>query len=134
MYNNWKVREFDYKEIDGQLLVGLDFGFVNDPTALVVSIVKDKVIYIFRNYTAQGLTNDKIAEVIKSLGLSKSIIIADSAEQKSIEEIRRLNVTRIRPARKGPDSIIHGIQFLQQYEIVVHPECEAIITELENYS
>ena len=68
------------------------------------------------------------------MGFSKSTIIADSAEPKSIEEIKRLGISRIRPSLKGKDSIIHGIQKLQQYQIIVDPNCEGVITELENYS
>lgn len=48
--------------------------------------------------------------------------------------MRRLGIYRIRPSVKGQDSIIHGIQKLQQYELIVHPSCETVITELENYA
>ena len=65
---------------------------------------------------------------------SKSIIIADAAEQKSIEEIKREGINKIKPCKKGKDSIIYGIQKLQNYEIIVHPICTEIITEFENYS
>ena len=68
------------------------------------------------------------------LGFSKSVIIADSAEPKSIEELRRDGISRIRESIKGKDSVIHGIQKLQNYKIIVHPTCEKIITEFENYS
>ena len=76
----------------------------------------------------------QIAEAIKRLGFSKSVIIADSAEPKSVAELRKLGLYRIKESVKGPDSIINGIQKLQQYQILVSPECEEIITELENYS
>lgn len=62
------------------------------------------------------------------------MIIADSAEQKSIEEIKREGISRIRECAKGKDSIIHGIQLLQNYEIIVRPSCSELITEFENYS
>ena len=68
------------------------------------------------------------------MGFSKSVIIADSAEQKSIEELKRAGLIRIRPSKKGPNSIIYGIQQLKQYEIIVHPKCEETIIELQNYS
>lgn len=136
VFQNYKVEEFDNAEIKGQLLVGLDFGFVNDITALTASILDEdnKKIYIFKEWGATNKTNDEIAKIIVSLGFGKSTIIADSAEQKSIEEIKRLGVSRIIPCSKGKDSILHGIQKLQQYEIIVHPSCEGVITELENYS
>ena len=134
VYYNWKVEDFDHSKIQGKLLVGLDFGFVNDPSALVASICKDKNIYIFKEWGATNKTNDEIAEIIKQLGFAKSTIIADSAEQKSIEELRRKNIYAIKPSTKGPDSIIHGIQRVQQYNLIVHPSCTETIIELENYS
>lgn len=136
IYNNWKIKEFDHSILEGKLLVGLDFGFVNDPSALVASILdeQNKKIYIFKEWGDTGKTNSQISEIIKNLGFSKSVIIADSAEQKSIAELKRSGIIRIKGASKGRDSIIFGIQKLQQYEIIVHPSCDQTITELENYS
>lgn len=136
VFNNWKVADFDHAAINGQLLVGLDFGFVNDTSALVASILdeEEKTIYIFEEWGETGRTNDEIAKVISSLGFAKSTIIADSAEQKSIEELRRGGIYRVKACAKGPDSILHGIQKLQQYKIIVHSSCTEVITELENYS
>lgn len=136
VFQNWKSEEFNHADIKGELIVGLDFGFVNDVSALVASILDEanKRIYIFREWGDTGKTNQELAKIIESLGFAKSIIIADSAEKKSIEEIKRAGVNRIRASVKGPDSIMHGIQQLQNYEIIVHPSCTGIITELENYS
>ena len=134
VYYNWKQQEFNYQEIEGKTLIGLDFGFTNDPTALVASIQTENKIYIFKEWVDTNKTNPQIAEAIKSLGFSKSIIVCDSAEPKSIEELRRNGITRARESIKGPDSIIHGIQKLQEYEIIVHPSCQEVITEFENYS
>lgn len=136
VFQNWKSEEFNHAEIKGDLIVGLDFGFINDISALVASILDEanKRIYIFREWGDTGKTNQELARIIESLGFSKSIIIADSAEKKSIEEIKRAGVNKIRASVKGPDSIMHGIQQLQNYEIIVHPSCTGIITELENYS
>lgn len=133
VYNNWRVEDFETPK-DGRLVVGLDFGFTNDPTAIVASIVKDDDLFIFREYTGTGKTNQQIAEIITSMGFAKSVIIADSAEPKSVAEIRRCGIMRIRESQKGKDSIIHGIQRLQGYHMHVHPSCENIITELENYA
>lgn len=136
VFQNWKVQEFDNAEIDGQLMVGLDFGFVNDISAIVASLLveKEKRIYIFKEYGATGKTNKDLINIIQSLGFSKSVIIADSAEPKSIAEIKAGGIGKIRACKKGADSIIHGIQQLQNYEIIIHPSCEGIITELENYT
>jgi phage terminase large subunit len=121
---------------DLYICCGLDFGFSLDPTAFVASILdeKDKKIYVYREIVVKGKTNIELADLLTTEGFSKAIIIADSAEPKSIEELRQEGIRRIRPSKKGPDSIIHGIQKLQQYEIIVDPSCIHVITELENYS
>lgn len=136
VFKNWKVREFNHAEIDGQLMCGLDFGFVNDISAFVASLIdeKNKRIYVFKEYGATGKTNKDLVDIITALGFNKSTIIADAAEPKSIEEIKRAGINKIRACKKGPDSIIHGIQKLQNYEIIIHPSCTGIITEFENYT
>ena len=136
VYNNWKTEMFNNADIKGTLICGLDFGYVNDKTAFVASILdeKNKRIYVFKEWGDIGKTNPEIAQIIHSLGFSKSVIVADSAEQKSIEELRRDGLIRIRASKKGPDSIIHGIQQLKQYEIIVHPRCQEVILELQNYA
>lgn len=136
VFTNWKVEEFNHIDLPGTLLVGMDFGFVNDVSTIVASILNEdtKTIHIFKTWGDTGKTNDQLAAIIKNMGFAKSTIIADCAEQKSIEEIKRLGVTRIKASAKGKDSIIHGLQKLWQYDIIVHPSCEGIITEFENYS
>lgn len=136
VYNNWKIEDFDHRFLKGELIIGLDFGFVNDISAIVASIIDEnnKKIYIFKEYGATGKTNTELAQIITSLGFSKSVIMADSAEPKSIEELKRQGISRIRACAKGKDSILHGIQKIQQYEVVVHPSCEGVITEFENYT
>ena len=136
VFQNYKVEEFDHTKINGVLLCGLDYGFVNDISAFVASLLdeENKKIYVFKIWGDTNKTNDELSNIIKSMGFSKSIIIADCAEQKSIEEMKRAGILRIKPSVKGADSIIHGIQKLQQYDIIIHPSCEGIITEFENYS
>lgn len=136
IYNNWQKMDFDSTKLKGQLLCGLDFGYTNDPTAFVCSLLveSESRIYVFSEWGGTGHLNDEIADQIKRMGFAKSIIMADSAEQKSIEEIKRKGVNRIKPCAKGKGSILQGIQQLQQYEIIVHPDCVNTIEELENYS
>lgn len=133
VFNNWRTGRIEDTH-DWNLLCGLDFGFTNDPTAFVVSFQKDNTLFISREYVKTGLLNDQIATVIKELGFAKSTIIGDSAEVKSIEELRRAGLYRIYPATKGQGSILQGIQKLQQYDIIVDPRCEHTITELQNYA
>lgn len=136
VFTNWRVEEFDYTQIKGQLMCGLDFGFSVDISAFVASIMDEEhgKIYVFKEWGDTGKTNKDLINVITSLGFAKSVIMADAAEPKSIEEIKRGGIQKMRACKKGADSIIHGIQKLQNYEIIVHPSCEGLITELENYS
>lgn len=132
----WHIEDFNHIEIKGKLMVGMDFGFTNDPSVIVASLLDEEAgkLYVFKEWGATGKTNPELVKVIQSLGFAKSMIVADSAEQKSVEEIRRAGISRIKPSVKGPDSIIHGIQKVQQYEMIIHPSCVELITELENYS
>ena len=116
---------------------GLDFGYTNDPSAFMhVKVDTDnKRLYILEEYVKTGMLNDEIATVIQSLGYSKEVITADSAEIKSIAELqRRHGIERIRPARKGQDSVLNGIQYIHQYELIVDERCFNTINELENYT
>lgn len=119
-----------------KLWVGLDFGYVNDPSALVWGYWDEAAhtIYITGEYVKTGMLNDEIAARIIDLGLSKEIIIADAAEEKSIAEIRRAGIRRIKASRKGPDSVVHGIQWINQQRIVVDERCIHTLEETENYT
>ncbi|EOU1120046.1 PBSX family phage terminase large subunit [Clostridium perfringens] len=141
IYTNWKEESFDYKEIlknnrNTKAIFSLDFGYTNDPTAFVCSIIDkiNKKLWIFDEFQEKGLLNDEIAEKIIDLGYRKEVIVCDSAEPKSIEELKRNGLSRVKGAVKGRDSIINGIQLIQQYEIIVHPKCTEIIEELKNYT
>ena len=93
------------------------------------------MLYITGEYDKKGLTNDKIAEVLVNLGLSKEIIVADSAEPKSIEELRQYGIKRIRQSVKGRDSVINGIDKLLSCEIVIDDRlCPHTVEEFENYT
>lgn len=141
IYTNWKVEDFDYREIlrsvkDSKAIFSLDFGFTNDPTAFVCSILDEinKKIWIFDGFEEKGLLNDEIAKKIIQMGYRKEVITCDSAEPKSIEELKRNGLDRVRGATKGKDSIINGINLLQQYEIIILPSLTWIIEEFKNYT
>ena len=114
--------------------LGMDFGFTNDPTTLV-EVWKDgrDGIYLNELIYEQGLTNGDIAALLGQYGVDKYIeIIADSAEPKSIEEIRRFGFN-IKPAHKGPDSVNNGIDILKRHVIHVTKQSINLIKELNNY-
>lgn len=115
---------------------GLDYGFINDPSAFMHVKIDDenKKLYILEGYVRKNLTNDKIAEAIRSLGYAKEEIRADSAEKKSNQELRNLGISRVIDALKGPGSVMQGIQYILQYDIVIDDRCVKTIEELGNYT
>ena len=139
VYENFIEQEFNYMDISkrtgARAVFGLDFGYTNDPTAFIAAIAdtENKELYIFDEHYKQAMSNKDIADMIKYKGYAKEMIIADSAEPKSIDDIRKQGIRRIKAAAKGKDSILNGIQHIQSYKIIVHPKCENTILELNNY-
>ena len=139
VYENFIEQEFNYMDISkragAKTVFGLDFGYTNDPTAFIAAVVdsNSKELYIFDEHYQKAMTNEDIANMIKYKGYSKETITADSAEPKSIDDLRSKGIYRIKAARKGRDSILNGIQKIQEYKIIIHPKCENFITEINNY-
>ena len=136
VFPTYTVKLISKKEIEGLAVwTGLDFGYVNDPSAIVHGAIDtvNKKIYVMLEYVRKGMLNDEIAETMIDLGLSKDKSYGDSAEPKSIAEIK-LKGVNIEATEKGKDSIIHGIQWIQQYELIVDERCYKVIEELENYT
>lgn len=139
VFDNFDVREFDIEETINRVQntgFGLDFGYTHDPTAFVAFAIdqKAKEIYVFDELYEKGLSNQKIYDRLVEKGYQRSQIIADSAEPKSIDELKRLGLRRIKGAAKGRDSVMHGIQFIQNYRIIIHPRCTHFIEEINNYT
>ncbi|WP_124046070.1 PBSX family phage terminase large subunit [Clostridium perfringens] len=139
VYENFEELEFDLEEIKKRpgiiSIFGMDFGYTHDPTAFICALVDEKAkeIFIFDEHYQKGMSNSDIANMIKYKGYSKEIIIADSAEPKSIDDIKRQGIRRIKAAQKGKDSILNGIQNIQDYKTYVLPKCENTLVELNNY-
>lgn len=109
---------------------GLDFGYSNDPTA-IVAVYRYNGGYILHEIAFQkGLSNRQISEIL--LGHPDALIVADSAEPKSIDEIKSYGHNII-PAQKGNDSVRQGIQFVQDQRISVTKQSINIIKEYRNY-
>lgn len=89
---------------------------------------------MFDELYKKGLSNNAIYEEIEKKGYIKEQITADSAEPKSIDELQGLGLRRIKGAVKGKDSINNGIQFIQDFEIIIHPRCVNFLTEISNYT
>ena len=112
---------------------GLDFGFT-DPTAFICMMVdnKNKTIYVFDEWYQTGTTNVQIAEQIKAMGYARQKIVCDSAEPKSIAELQDHGINA-EGSRKGKDSVLHGIQQMQNYTFIVHTRCKEFYKEISNY-
>ncbi|MFC4355319.1 PBSX family phage terminase large subunit [Chryseomicrobium palamuruense] len=140
VYENWREENFDLetvKRISGiKSAFGLDFGYTNDPSALWCGMVDtaNKKIYVFDEMYKEGMSNEAISEEITKMGFRKERIRADSAEPKSIDRLRELGISNIKGARKGKDSVNNGIDFIQDYEIIIHPRCVNFQTEISNYT
>ncbi len=136
VFSTYTTKIISEREISGlKRWIGLDFGYINDPSAIVwgyIDTIKKK-IYVTGEYVRKGMKNDEIAETMLDLGLSKDKSYGDSAERKSIDEIKDKGIN-IEPTEKGKGSIIHGIQWIQQYELIVDERCYKVIEELENYT
>lgn len=140
VYENWEEQVFDVHEISIRPSVrsafGMDFGYVNDPSTLFCGLVDTvaREIYVFDEMYEKGMSNEDILSKVSEMGYSKERIKADSAEPKSIAYLRKAGLTRIRAAKKGPDSIRAGISIIQDYKIIIHPRCVNFITEISNYT
>jgi phage terminase large subunit len=140
IYENWREEAFELdkiKRIPGiQSAFGLDWGYTNDPSALFCGMVdmKGKRIWVFDELYQKGMSNEAIYAAVCEKGYRKERIRADSAEPKSVDRLRELGLANIQAARKGKDSVNHGIDFIQDFEIIVHPDCVNFITEISNYT
>ena len=132
IYRNWGT--IGTIPSEAQLVgAGLDFGFTNDPSAMVMvyryngELIIDEVMY------HKGLTNQDISLFMTSCAVDRSVsIVADSAEPKSIEELRRMG-WRIEGANKGKDSILNGIDILKRFRFNVTNRSTNILKELNAY-
>ena len=140
IFENWEERAFSVEEIRKvpgiKSAFGLDFGYTNDPAALFCGLVDKatKTIWVFDEIYKTGMSNENIADAIKRAGYAKERIRADCAEPKSIDRLYTLGLIHIRESRKGRDSVNNGIDYLQDYHIIIHPKCVNFITEISNYT
>jgi phage terminase large subunit len=111
----------------------LDFGFTNDPTALVHLVLAHGELWLDEMLYATGMTNPMIAERAKGYGLTRNdTIIADSAEPKSIRELNSLGLN-VEACVKGADSIKNGIDIMQRYVLNVTRQSTGLRREMLNY-
>ncbi len=129
IFDNWEI--LDQVPFVARLdRYGLDFGYTNDPTAIVADynynggIVLDELAY------QKGLSNKTIADIF--INSPRALVIADSSEPKSIDEIKSYGVNII-PAEKGKGSVLQGIQYMQDKKIYVTKRSVNLLKEYRNY-
>lgn len=135
VFENWQEQAFDITQVPGEDFAGLDWGYSNDPAAAIVGKCDTgaRVLYIWDEIYKTGLTNSMLWKAIQDAGHAGARWTADSAEPKSIKDLKDYGA-HIEAAVKGRDSINNGIQWLQDYQIIVHPRCVNVATELSLYS
>lgn len=129
IYTDWKIGKFDetlpYR-------FGLDFGFSNDPDAMVKLAVDEKrsIIYLEEKMYQNGQSTDQLISRLKTIVKPNELILADSAEPRLINDMRKH--FNIQPTKKW--KIVERIKKMQSYQLVVTPNSKNLITELENYT
>jgi phage terminase large subunit len=132
VYEDWK--QCDTIPEDAKLVShGMDFGFTNDPTTLIAVYKSDGKLWVRELLYRTNMTNNDIGNYLKSLNFNRNELICDSAEPKSIEELR-LQGFNVHPAIKGADSIKIGIDILKRYDLMITKDSTNLIKELRGYT
>lgn len=130
IFKNWQIID-EFPDVD--YWFGLDFGFSNDPTAILRTCKRNDDIYVDEVLYRTELTNSDIAKALKTYGYAGQIVICDSAEPKSIQELKLLGINAI-AADKKPGSIMEGIDFLKRHNVLLTRNSSNILTEYKHYS
>jgi phage terminase large subunit len=128
---NWSYFEPDP---EAEVVYGLDFGYAKDPSACVKIWKRGRKLWLQEVLYETGLTNEDLSAALVKKGIEKgAALVADSAEPKSIETLRRLGWRNIRPSLKGNDSIRNGIDTVHSYEVFADPMSFNLRLEYDNY-
>ena len=134
IFDNWKW--IDYKEFidkdSSEVVYGLDWGYSNDETSIVEVRRKNDRLYVHELLYKKGLTNQDIYNEIKNLGLEEELFICDSAEPKSLEDMKRLGLY-CKPSIKGSGSVMNGIQIIKEYDVFASKQSKNLLQEYQYY-
>jgi len=126
---HWRVEDLEQiRENYNNYLNGLDFGFSNDPTALLRCTIHNNDIYVFDTHGGKAWDNFRIAQEIEPI-VGNEYVWCDSAEPKSIHELKGYGI-RALPVQKGKDYLLHAIQWIQRHNLIVDKRCQELINEL----
>ena len=134
IFDNWKW--IDYNEFidkdSSEVSYGLDWGYSNDETSIVEVRRKNDRLYVHELLYKKGLTNQDIFNEIKNLGLEEELFICDSAEPKSLEDMKRLGLY-CKPSIKGAGSVMNGIQIIKEYDVFASKQSKNLLQEYQYY-
>ena len=131
IYKKWQIVD-EMPKAFKKRFGAIDFGFTNDPTAILDIRLSEGELWIDLISYDVEMDNPMIVDVVKMAGMTKIHFVADSAEPKSIAELRKLGLS-VEGADKGPDSIKNGISAVKRYKLNVTRRSKFLITELERY-
>lgn len=134
IFKNWQpITDAEFDALPYPSIYGMDFGFSNDPTALIEIKMHNQRVYVRQLIYKTGLTNPMIGQEFENMGLtSDDVIYADSAEPKSIQELNDLG-WYVEPAEKGQGSVNAGIDMLLSKEVFYTEDSEDIANESRTY-
>lgn len=139
VFENFQVINFDpvekIKQVQ-EVTHGQDYGFTNDPTTHISSVVdlENKELWIYDEHYELAMATQNIFDMMKKKELLNSSITGDSAEARLIAELRSKGAKRLHKSIKGQGSVNQGISFLQGFKIYIHPTCENTIEEFNTYT
>ena len=134
VFRNWTAEEFEAPE-DATHRFGADWGFATDPTVLVRCHLIGRKLYVDYEAYMVGCEIVNTPDLFLTIPESeKWPIVADNARPETISHMKKNGFPKIMPAVKGPKSVEEGIEWLKNYDIVVHPRCQHTIDELSLYS
>jgi phage terminase large subunit len=135
IFDKW--RWIDYKDFidkeDSEVVYGIDWGYSNDPTAIVEVRRKNDRLYIHELLYKKNLTNQDIYNEIKNLDLLEEIFICDSSEPKSLEDLKRLGLY-CKASIKGAGSVMNGIQTIKEYDVYASKQSKNLLQEYQYYT
>ena len=133
VFHNWEVRDFDTPE-HARFFFGADWGFSVDPTVLVRCWIDGRTLYVDAEAYRIGCAIEDTPALFDTVeGSRKWPLIADSARPETIDHMRKHGFTNMKPAKKGAGSVQDGVEFIKNYDIVVHPRCKHVADELAFY-
>jgi phage terminase large subunit len=134
VFRNWRVEEFE-SPANAEFRLGADFGYSIDPSAAVRCWISGRQIFIDYEAWGLGVEIENLPHLFMSIPDGEKFwMTADTSRPETISYLRRHGFPRIAPALKGARSVEEGVEFLKSYDLVVHPRCEHLISELTHYS